>query len=353
LATFAIVDDPSIQGLTAPGRGNPTASRLEEHLQSTAKRLKKLGVRPGACVASALPEGPDLTTAAMTASRAQAKFAPLPHRGSCEQYQSLLLKSEASLLLLHAGSHPAREAALNLRIPIANVLRHFEAGVFTLEADIPLVRAGDRMFEPPRPSWKRRGIGVPVVLIAPGPSYRRLANRLDATNPVVGITPPSLEHLPLPHTIEHVAAECARMLRRYRPHGPYALAGWRTDAVVALEMARLLEEQGEKVIFVAMLDASSFASATLSRAIHQVVKFLRGKSAPPPDFMAEALRQYRPRPWFGKILDLRPPGGARLNWRSIAPQGVASYDAPSEMLAEPNVQTVATILAAELIQSIK
>jgi hypothetical protein len=117
-------------------------------------------------------------------------------------------------------------------------------------------------------------------------------------------------------------------------------------------MARLLEEGGERVVFVAMLDASSlFASPTLASAIRQAVNFLRGKCAPPREFMAEALRKYRPRPWFGKILHLRPNSSACLDWRRIAPQGVASYDAPAEMLAEPNVQIVATILAAELLQS--
>jgi hypothetical protein len=330
------------------------------------KRLKKLGIRPGAYVASALPEGPDATTAAMTVKLADANLATLSHRASCDQYRTLLLRTDSKLLLLHTGAHPAREAARSLGIPIANVLRHFEAGIFTLEPEI----APPWPAEPPTPKWKNRAHGVPVVLIAPSPAYRRLANRLDSIHPVVGITPPSLEHLPQPHTVEHVAAECVRMLRRYRPQGPYALAGWRADAVVALEMARLLEEEGEKVVFVAMLDASAlFASPAASpftalstairRTFESALKLFSRKSAAPFDFMAEALRQYHPRPWFGKILHLRPNrqsslpkrGESRLEWRSIAPHGFASYEAPSEMLAEPNVQIVATILAAELVQA--
>lgn len=339
--------------ITAPGRGNLCKSRLEEHLHATVKRLKKLGVRPGECVASLLPEGPDATTAAMTVRLARADFVPLASRASLEQYQSLLLRSDAKLLLLHSGPHPAREAARTLGIPIANVLRHFEAGIFTLEADIAPAQTAH--WEPPAPAWKSRQRGVPVVLIAPGPAYRRLANRLDAVHPVVGITPPSLEHLPQPHTIEHVAAECVRILRRYRPQGPYALAGLRADALVALEMARLLEEQGEKVPFVAMLDATSLfpsPASFLLRAFFSTMKRL-GKTAAAPDRMAEALRRYRPRPWFGKILHLRAAGQpvSNLGWRDIAPHGFTSYETPEEMLAEPNVQTVATILAAELLQA--
>jgi Thioesterase domain len=340
--------------VTAPGRGSATSSRLEEHLQSTLKRLKKLGVRPGSCIASVLPDGPDSTTAEMTAKLAHANFAPLPSNAAVEKYQSQLLMIEPKLLLAHSGAHPARDAARSLGIPIANVLRHFEAGVFTLEADVAPPRIAPGSAEPSVPAWKKPARGIPVVLIAPGPAYRRLANRLDAINPVVGITPPSLEHLPLPHTFEHVAAECVRILRRYRPEGPYALAGWRIDAVVALEMARLLEEEGEKVIFVAMLDASALFDSPSRSSLDALRRVFRGKYTPPCDFMAEALRQYRPRPWFGKIIHLRPGAAANkiqalFDWRSIAPHGIASYEAPSEMLAEPNVHTVATILAAELV----
>ena len=340
----------SVDEITAPGRGGVSSSRLEEHLHATVKRLKKLGVRHGVCVASVLPDGPDAITAAMTVKLAQADFVPLARRASLEQYQSLLLRTDAKLLLLHSGPHPAREAARSLGIPIANVLRHFEAGIFTLEVDIAPPRAA----EPHLPAWKNHPRGVPVVLIAPGPAYRHLANRLDAVNPVVGITPPSLDHLPLPHTIEHIAAECVRILRRYRPQGPYALAGLRVDSLVALEMARLLEEQGEKVAFVAMLEASSVFHTPLGfllRAFFSATKRLR-KSAPPSDFMADALRQYRPRPWFGKILHVRTSGqpdsthgsGSNVEWRDIAPHGFSSYEAP-------DAQTVATILAAELLQA--
>jgi hypothetical protein len=354
----AIDETISVQELAAPGRGALSSSRLEEHLQATVKRLKKLGIRRGTYVASVLPDGPDAVTAAMTAKLADANFAALAPQASLEKYQALFLETSPKLLLLHSGAHPARDAARSLGIPIANVLRHLEAGIFTLEADVAPPLKADR---PQPPSWKRAR-GVPVVLIAPGPAYRGLANRLDATNPVVGITPPSLEHLHLPHTIEHIAAECVRILRRYRPHGPYALAGLRIDALVALEMARLLEEEGEKVAFVAMLNAADLFTAPgttpLRRVLLSVARRFRRKPKPSSDIMAEALRQYRPRPWFGRILHLRARGKSdsihpdrQLEWNEIAPHGFASYEAPSEMLAEPNVQVVATILAAELVQA--
>lgn len=338
-------------GLSAPGRSEANAMRLKEHLLSTAKRFRKLGVDPGTTIASALPDGPDSKTAVIAAKFALADFVPLVTQASSEQYRAMLLRTGSKLLLLHAGAHPAREAAHSLGIPVANVLRHFEAGIFTLETDFAQISPQ----RPSTPAWKNRS--VPLVLIAPGPAYRRLASRLDRTNPVIGITPPSLDQLTRPHTIEHIAAECVRMLRSSRPKGPYAIAGWRADALVAVEMARLLEEAGEKIPFVAMLDAESLFSSRGLRLIRSAASLFRARISNAPDPMADALREYNPKPWFGKILRLRSnesctgiPGCPRLDWRQIAPHGVACYRTPSGMLAEPTVEIVAAIFASELVQ---
>jgi hypothetical protein len=343
------------ESITAPGRGDLTPVRLAEHLQATVKRLRRLGIGSGDCVASLLPEGPDVTTLRLAlAAFPGAELVPLD---SSRQFTSLLLDIQPKLLLLHPGEHSARAIAGNLGIPVATVLRHFEAGVFTLEASSFPLPAGE--VAPVRAPWKNRG--TPLVLIAPGVAYRRLANRLDASNPVIGITPPSLEMMPLPHTIEHIAAECVRMLRRYRAHGPYGLAGWRAESLVALEMARLLEEEGEKVVFVAMLDASSLfppPQGFLRRTVATVKGFFRKNSQPSCEYMAEALRQYRPQPWYGKILDIRPltepfERYARFDWRTIAPHDLAQFHAAGEMFAEPAVQTLARILASELDETPK
>jgi hypothetical protein len=183
-------------------------------------------------------------------------------------------------------------------------------------------------------------------------AYRRLSARLDPNHPVIGITPPSLELLPPPRTIEHIAAESVRTLRRCRPHGPYALAGWRAEALVALEMARLLDEEGDKVAFVAMLDASEFFRPPAGRILRAFSSafsnLIRRKSAPGCQYMSEALRQYRPRPWYGKMIHISPGDSdpnnraAWFEWDHVAPQGLISYEAPAEM------QAVAQILDDEL-----
>jgi hypothetical protein len=281
-----------------------------------------------------------------------AKFVGLDACASPEEYVSLLAKINPRLLLMYRGEHPAANVARCLGIPVANVLRHFEAGVFTLEQAVAPLRE-----VPPSPGWKTRG--MPLVLIAPGDAYRHLAKRLDAMNPVIGITAPSLELLPPPQTIEHIAAECVRILRRYRPLGPYALAGWCIEGLVALEMARLLEEEGERVAFVALLNAADLfipMVGPIRRLFLPIQRLFAAKPKPSCEFMTQALRQYRPHPWYGKILHIGPAvqpwtGRPSLAWREIAPQGLASFEAPAQMLAEPNVEIVASILASELMQS--
>jgi thioesterase domain-containing protein len=44
-------------------------------------------------------------------------------------------------------------------------------------------------------------------------------------------------------------------IRRMQPDGPYRLAGWSMGGMVASEMARRLEESGEEVALLALLDA--------------------------------------------------------------------------------------------------
>jgi hypothetical protein len=336
-----------ISTIASPSRRiDPTPARLEDHIRTTSKRFAALGISCGDSVASLLPEGPDAATAQIALGPfSPASLIPLPALPSCDHYVCQLAAMDAKLLLMHPAEHPARYAAQALNIRVANVLRHFEAGVFTLEA---AVNSGHT--PPTAPAWKLNR-GMPLVLIAPGLAYRSLSARLDPNHPVIGITPPSLEHLPPPHTIEHIAAESVRMLRRYRPQGPYALAGWRADALVALEMARLLDEEGEKVPFVAMLDASEFFRAPAGRIRRAFASLLRRKSAPGCEFMAEALRQYRPRPWYGKMIHISPSDSDPANrvawfeWNHVAPQGLISYDAPAEM------QAVAQILDSELAQA--
>jgi amino acid adenylation domain-containing protein len=58
----------------------------------------------------------------------------------------------------------------------------------------------------------------------------------------------------LPGTIEEAAAQYLRLIREIQPGGPYALLGWCNGGTLAFEIARQLEEVGEVVSLVFLID---------------------------------------------------------------------------------------------------
>jgi thioesterase domain-containing protein len=61
---------------------------------------------------------------------------------------------------------------------------------------------------------------------------------------------PELSH----HSVEEMARYYAGLLRDFQPHGPYYLGGWCYGGIVAVEMARILEKEGEKIALLALLE---------------------------------------------------------------------------------------------------
>jgi thioesterase domain-containing protein/acyl carrier protein len=91
-----------------------------------------------------------------------------------------------------------------------------------------------------------------------------LGNALGRRRMVVGIqTRGILGHTPH-DTIEEIAAENIRYIRRHQPKGPYLLAGYSAGAQTAFEMARQLAAAGERVAEVVLLD--TYAPGLAARA---------------------------------------------------------------------------------------
>ncbi len=80
----------------------------------------------------------------------------------------------------------------------------------------------------------------PVYVVQPTRRVRKF--------PPEGIGPGGRDEYPL------VAADYVASLRTVQPHGPYYLAGSCDGAIVAFEMARRLEAEGERVALLAVLD---------------------------------------------------------------------------------------------------
>jgi len=85
-------------------------------------------------------------------------------------------------------------------------------------------------------------------------AYRELARRLDSPLRVLGVrwAAGSYGHLALPE----LARIHADQIRAVQPQGSYLLAGWSFGGTLAFEVARQLSEDGGKVGFLGLLDAS-------------------------------------------------------------------------------------------------
>ncbi|MET7671359.1 amino acid adenylation domain-containing protein [Micromonospora luteifusca] len=110
----------------------------------------------------------------------------------------------------------------------------------------PLVRLTDR------------GDGPPWYLVHPAGGnvvcYRSLAAQLG--QPTYGFQAPGPDSGQQPlEKIEDLANLYVRALVGVQPHGPYLLGGWSSGAIVAAEMARQLEQRGERVAELLVIDA--------------------------------------------------------------------------------------------------
>ncbi|WP_406100395.1 amino acid adenylation domain-containing protein [Streptomyces sp. NBC_01013] len=86
--------------------------------------------------------------------------------------------------------------------------------------------------------------------------YAGLAARLGPDQPVYGIQARGLvRDEPLPRTLEDEAADYVQRIREVQRHGPYRLLGWSVGGVLAHTVAVMLQESGEEVELLALLDA--------------------------------------------------------------------------------------------------
>lgn len=100
--------------------------------------------------------------------------------------------------------------------------------------------------------------------------YVLLARHLDPDQPVYLVqSPPSAEDKVLRMAITQIpdlAARYVDAIRELQPHGPYRLMGMCDGALIAFEIAKLLEDSGDEVEFCGVLN--TFSLGTLSRFNH-------------------------------------------------------------------------------------
>ncbi|WP_369203044.1 amino acid adenylation domain-containing protein [Streptomyces sp. PU-14G] len=125
-----------------------------------------------------------------------------------------------------------------------------------LETAAPVSGDALEVLTPLRPTGGR----TPLFALHPAGGlawcYAGLAARLGPAQPVWGVQARGLaDDEPLPGSLLEEAADYADRIRALQPHGPYRLVGWSVGGVLAHTVAVLLQEAGERVDLLALLDA--------------------------------------------------------------------------------------------------
>ncbi len=115
----------------------------------------------------------------------------------------------------------------------------------------------------PRITIQAGRAGVAPLFCVPGAgasvtAFAALAQQLDGSVPIHGLQPRGLCGQLVPHaSVEAAAAFYLAAVREVAPRGPYRLLGHSFGGWVALEMARQLEQAGEQVALLAVLDSDA------------------------------------------------------------------------------------------------
>ncbi|MEN8217963.1 MAG: alpha/beta fold hydrolase [Pseudomonadota bacterium] len=127
---------------------------------------------------------------------------------------------------------------------LASIIRHHDTTWPTL---IPIQPQGHRL-----PLFCLPGAGGNVLY------FHSLAAHLGKEQPCYGLQPPGLDaKTTTPNTIEALASHHLKELQGLQPQGPYYLVGHCFGGKVAFELARQLEQRGETVALLTILDSTA------------------------------------------------------------------------------------------------
>ncbi len=155
------------------------------------------------------------------------------------------------------------QTRLGLRTPVSLIFRHPTLGACA-EALAPSYHApaAQRFLVPLRESPRT----PPFFCIHPGGgqvlAYLALADLMDPGESLTGIEHPDLHPSsePAARSIEELATLYRESVRAIQHHGPYLLGGWSLGGVIAFEMARQFQAEGQSVSFLALLDSTAPAA---------------------------------------------------------------------------------------------
>jgi thioesterase domain-containing protein/acyl carrier protein len=142
----------------------------------------------------------------------------------------------------------------DLVLPLAMIFR-----APTLTTLATMVKAGHHATQLVVP-LQSQSVGKPLFCIHPVGGqvscYQELAYHLGGEFPVYGIQSPEAAGLSFQfNTIERMAFGYSEAIRAIQQTGPYRLIGWSTGGIIAMAVARALNDQGEKIQYLGLLDS--------------------------------------------------------------------------------------------------
>ncbi len=171
------------------------------------------------------------------------------------------------------------ERSFGKKLPVAAIFQHR-----TIEQLAKLLHGPDRTYASGSSVVEIHGHGArPRLYLVHGVGggmfwgYANLARHLGNDQPLFAFKSRGLDGLPEWPTIEEMAASYIADLREHQPHGPYLLGGYCFGGIVAYEMARQLQGQGEEVALLALINGSppntGYQRATNRRSPLWLAKF--------------------------------------------------------------------------------
>ena len=322
------------------------------------------------------------------------------------------------------GGHSLLAARLSARVkkiwgrsvPLATL---FQAP--TIEKMATLLRGTNATIAP---KWSPRVAAIrsegnlpPFLCVDAGPYFRLLAKRLRRDQPFLGLRLADTENLPIHFTMADIASYHIETIRQIQPQGPYYLGGWSASGFVAYEIMQQLHDQGQEVALLVLFDVLNSAALRPSSrwdALRELFYFLAWKVkyhftqvrhldrhdpwtyfrnpfrrirldlrrmlwvignmiqrrvsrriavAPrePSKAVFVAAREYRPRPYVGRVMLFRsavqsmgPYRDPKLGWGHLLGDGLEICEMPGDhedMFREPYVDLLAKELDRALFEA--
>jgi thioesterase domain-containing protein len=145
---------------------------------------------------------------------------------------------------------------------------------------------------------REKGEGAPLfVFHAAGGDvlcYQPLLKYLPPDMPVHGFHRSELpnQRVPMFKSVEQLAGEYIEQILWRQPRGPYYLAGWSSGGLIAMEVASHLEDKGETVAMVAVIDSMLSTGTDVAAEYHE--KGLPSLQQLSSEEACEFMREYDP-----------------------------------------------------------